>query len=346
MTYKQLCLGLAGTVALLGAAYVCSREAEPSPGVEMTRAADKFLAGLGDDQKKKAVFPFDDKERTNWDFVPLQDKDKKPTRKGLRLEEMSAEQKAAALALVKAGTSKTGYTQATTIMSLEAILHELEKGGTNIRNPEWYFFTIFGKPGKDEKWGWRVEGHHLSLNFVIDKGQVTAETPAFFGANPADVKAGDKKGTRILAESELLAQELFAALDADQKKVALQSKQFPEIKSHSTAPAGGDPVGLAVAKMTDKQKGVMQKLVESYANRMPAEVATYELDRVKKAGWDKIHFAFAQDDSKPGKPYTYRVQGPTFVIEFLNVQADSAGNPSNHIHSVWRNLAGDFGLAK
>ena len=88
----------------------------------------------------------------------------------------------------------------------------------------------------------------------------------------------------------------------------------------------------------------MRAFAYGFADRMPDEVAQFEMDRVEKAGTDQIHFAFAQETEKRGKPYTYRVQGPTFVIEFLNVQPDSAGNPANHIHSAWRNLQGDFGL--
>jgi hypothetical protein len=122
-------------------------------------------------------------------------------------------------------------------------------------------------------------------------------------------------------------------------------KQFPEIEQQVTKPGVGGPVGLAAAKMTEKQQSILRKLVAGYAERMPGDVTTAQLEEVKAAGVDKIHFAFARDDGKPGKPYTYRVQGPTFVIEFLNVQADSAGNPANHIHSAWRNLDGDFGLA-
>src|SRR5437764_549078 len=151
----------------------------------MSVAADKFLSTLSEEQKKKVSFSFDDKERTNWHFVPLQDKSKKSTRKGVPLEEMNAEQKAAALALVKAGTSMSGYDKAVTIMSLEAILRDLEKSGAMVRNPDWYFFTVYGTPGKTGKWGWRVEGHHLSLNFAIDNGKVASVTPSFFGANPA-----------------------------------------------------------------------------------------------------------------------------------------------------------------
>jgi hypothetical protein len=346
MTPKRILIALALAAGLAGAAYVS--QAPTSAGEQMTAAADKLLASLTADQKTKATFDFDNKERTNWYFVPRQDKDKRPTRKGLPLQEMTAEQKALARDLVRAGTSEGGFKKAITIMSLEAILRDLEKNGAMVRNPEWYFFTVFGTPSKAGKWGWRVEGHHLSLNFTIDRGKVLAATPAFFGANPADVKAGPRKGLRTLPEAEDLAKELFAALDDEQRKVALHKDRFPEIEQAVTKPTRGfdQPQGLAAGKMNEKQRGILQRLIEGYAGRMPPEVAARQLSDVKEAGLDKVHFAFHQENDKPGKPYTYRVQGPTFVIEFLNVQADSAGNPANHIHSVWRNLQGDFGLVQ
>lgn len=344
MKLKQLLLVCGLAVGLAGMAGL-SKEGE-SAGVQMTNDAAKLLASLNEDQKTKAAFRFDDKERTNWHFVPLQDREKKPTRKGLRMEEMSAEQRQMVKSLIRAGTSAGGYVKATTIMSLEAILADLEKDkGSMVRDPGWYFLCLFGQPSKSGKWGWRIEGHHLSLNFVIDRGKLAASTPAFFGANPAEIKNGPKKGSRTLPDAEALAKQLFAALDEGQRQTALQAKQFDEIEQGKPMAHPGDPVGLPAAKMNDNQRDLLQKLVRSYAERMPAEVAQAELAEVKAAGLDKIHFAFAQEMDKPGKPYTYRIQGPTFLIEFLNVQSDSAGNPANHIHSCWRDLRGDFAIA-
>jgi hypothetical protein len=342
MKLTRVLLSLVLLAVLVGLAYV--GQATESTGTKMANAAEKFLDSLTPEQKDKTTFAFDDKERTNWHFIPLQDRDKKSTRKGLPLGDMSAEQKAAALALVRAGTSPDGYTKATTIMSLENILHDLEKGGAMVRDPGWYFFSVFGKPSKTGKWGWRVEGHHLALNFVIDDGKVVAATPAFFGANPATVKDGARKGLRTLPEAEDLAKELFRSLDEEQKKVAYQDKQFPEITQGNADPGVGAPKGLPAAKMTDKQRDVLAKLLQAYASRVPEDVAAVEMSEVKEAGIDKIYFAYAGELAE-GKPHTYRIQGPTFVVEFLNVQADSANNPANHIHSAWRNIKGDFGLS-
>jgi len=339
LTRMLLAVVLLGTVA--GLAYVGQR-AEP-PGVNMVAAAEKLADSLTAEQKEKANFAYDSKERTRWFFTPQQDAERKATRKGLPLEEMNPEQKKLALKLVAAGTSAHGNIQATTIMSLEAILHDLEKKGRMVRNPEWYFFTLFGTPSKTGKWGWRVEGHHLSLNFTMEGTQVVASTPAFFGANPADVKSGPKKGLRILASAEVLAIKLFKALDDEQKKIAYQAKAFPEIREATVDPGVGPARGLPAAKMTDEQRDVLGKLLQSYTQRMPQDIADMEMKHVREAGLDKIYFAY-QGGIEPGQKHTYRVQGPTFVVEFLNEQADSAGNTANHIHSVWRKMKGDFGI--
>jgi len=339
---SRLLLALVVLASVGGVAYV--GQASESSGTKMVDAADKLLASLSAEQKAKATFSFDDKERTNWHFVPLQDGSRKPSRKGLRLEEMTAEQQAAAKELVRAGTSPDGYAKATTIMSMEIILKELEKNGSMVRNPGWYFFTIFGTPSKTSKWGWRVEGHHLSLNFVVDGGKVSAATPAFFGANPATLMQGPNKGSRLLPEADDLAKDLFQSLDAEQKTVAFQKEQFPEVQGRTNAPKVGEAKGLPAAKMTEGQRATLLKLLQAYANRMPADIAIAEMNEVREAGLDQVHFAFA-GGLEPGKAHTYRIQGPTFVIEFLNIQSDSAQNPANHIHSSWRNIKGDFGLA-
>ena len=341
MKLTRILLAVALLGGMAGLAYVAQQTG--SPGVKMAGAADKFLSSLTADQKAKAAFDFDSKERTRWFFVPLQDAQRKPTRKGLPLEEMTAEQKKAALALVAAGTSALGNKQALTIMSLEAILRDQEKKGSMVRNPEWYFFSIFGTPSKTGKWGWRVEGHHLSLNFTMEGGQVLAATPSFYGANPAQIKGGLNKGLRILADSEDLAFQLFKSLDADQKKIAYQEKEFKEIEQGKAGPPMREPVGLPAAKLTEEQRGILMKLLQAYTRRMPEDVAAAEWKHVKEGGIDKIHFAFA-GGAELGKGHTYRVQGPTFVVEFLNVQGDSGGNPANHIHSVWRKTKGDFGI--
>jgi hypothetical protein len=327
------------TLALVGQA--------PAPtGAKMSEAARKFLAALNADQKKKAAFAFDDKHRLAWFFTPQQTKDKQPTRVGVRMEELSAEQKAAALALLKTGLSEKGYEQATTIMSLEGILNNLEgPKGAMVRNPGWYFITMFGEPSNTGPWGWRMEGHHMSVNYTLDKGEVVDATPLMFGANPADVKAGPRKGLRTLPEIEDHARALIKSLTPEQDKVARQSKQFPEIKENNPRAGVGGPDGITADKLTADQRKTLTSLLAAYADRMPADLGEAEMKKARAAEPAKLYFGYS-GSPEPGQPYTYRVQGPGFVVEFLNVQADSAKNPANHIHSAWRRLPADFGLTQ
>ena len=328
--------GLAGVA-------VVAKQAPPATSV-MTDAATKFLGSLDAEQKKAAVFAYDDEHRAKWYFTPQQT-NRESTRKGLRLDKLSDAQKAAAFTLVKSGLSASGYEQATTIVGLESFLAELEPKGANTRNPSWYFVSVFGTPSGTGQWGWRFEGHHLSVNFTLDKGTVVASTPLLFASNPANVLAGSRKGLRPLPETEDLAKQLIATLTDDQKSVARQKSQFPEIKEGQPNAAVGEPVGLALAKLDEKQAALLRKLIEAYANRLTPEAAAQEMTRVKDAGADNVKFAYCVEPDKKGSPYTYRVQGPTFVVEFLNVQGDAAGNPANHIHSGWRRLPMDFGMA-
>jgi hypothetical protein len=296
-------------------------------------------------QKGEALFAFDDEHRLKWYFTPQQTKDRKSTRKGLRYDQMSEPQRKTVHHLLRQGLSMSGYEQATIIIGLEALLAELEGSkGAMVRDPQWYFVSIFGEPSNTGKWGWRFEGHHLSVNVTLEKGQVVSATPMLFASNPATVMSGAKKGLRALPEAEDAAKALIGSLNEEQKKLASRDQQFPEIKEGQPDADVGAPEGITADKLNAEQKKVLWRLIEGYANRMPPEIAKQEIQRAKDAGEAKIHFAYCVEENKPGKPYTYRVQGPTFVVEFLNVQADAARNPANHIHSAWRRLPKDFGL--
>jgi hypothetical protein len=313
----------------------------------MAVAAEKFLGTLNEQQRKTAQLAYEDPSRVDWYFVP------RNQRKGMQIKELSAEQRKAAHALLAAALSQAGYEKATTIMELEAILHELEKSksGGNIRDTERYYFTVFGTPGEQGKWGLSVEGHHLSLNFVVADGRVVSSTPAFFGANPAEVRSsvgvGPKVGTRVLKAEEQLAFDLMNSFDDEQRKTALIAEKAPaDIRGPTgTQAPDGAPEGLKVANMKPAQKQILRSLIEAYCANMPKEVADRRIEAAREAGVDAIHFAWA-GATKPGVGHYYRVQGPSFLIEFVNVQPDAAGNPANHIHSVWRDMTGDFALPR
>lgn len=301
------------------------------PGSEMATAAERFLQALNDEEREQATYPFDDAERLDWHFIPRE-------RNGLPLKTMNPTQRALAFGLLQTGLSAEGTVTATTIMTLEQILHEMENQSPR-RDPELYFFTIFGDPSNSDKWGWRVEGHHLSLNFTLEDGEVIGATPTFFGANPAEVRQGPRQGLRALAERDDRALRLIQALDDDQKEQAIVSEEAPgDIRAANTPqPPTEEAVGLTYDKLNEDQRAMLRALVESYAGDMPAPIAREWLTAIREAGAEQIAFAWFGAQER-NQPHAYRVQGPTFLIEFNNTQ-----NNANHIHSVWRNMLGDFG---
>jgi hypothetical protein len=340
MKRRALLILACGLFLVAGAGWAFQRL---SAGAAMTQAADKFLATLSDEQEKQTVYPYDSPKRLDWHFIP------KDERKGLQVKEMDETQRKALHALLKTALSEAGYSKATTIMSLESILHALEKGGRNIRDPERYYATIFGKPETGQRWGLSFEGHHLSLNFVVEGGKVVSSTPSFFGANPAvvknDVPDAPAKGTRVLAKEETLAFDLVNSLTDEQKRKAIVADKAPSDIRGPTGPQPptDDPAGIAFNDLDPEQRVVLTNLIAVYAHNMPEEVANERLHAIEKAGHANLHFAWA-GALEPGVGHYYRIQGPNFLIEFVNVQPDAAGNPANHIHSVWRDMHGDFGL--
>lgn len=317
---------------------------EVSSKSSLVAVAKVFSSTLDETGKKKAMLAYGDKERVNWQFVPL------ATRKGLPLMEMTDSQKSAAMILLKAVVSQLGYDKATKIMSLENLLHKLEKQQNwDRRNPNKYYFTIYGTPGESEHWGLSIEGHHLSLNFVMQGDKVVDSTPQFFATNPAELKdnygEGFEKGLRVLREEESLAFDLLGKLNAEQRKAVQLAGDLPkEIRAPSEAQPPQTPAeGLAAGKLDAAQKDMLRNLLKAYTDKMRSEVAAGRWKLIDEAGFDKVTFGWSGAD-KPGTGHYYRVQGPTFLVEFINVQADAAGNPANHIHCVWRDLTGDFDL--
>lgn len=334
---------LTGTLLLISSIGL-SYYAVSDPGETMTDAAVIFIKTLDAEQKKTALMEYGTPERLGWHFIP------KDHRKGLQIKHMNADQQAKAHHLLKTAVSEMGYQKATQIMELEKVLNEFEKGqGRWARDYERYYFTIFGEPNAKSKWGLSVEGHHLSLNFVVENGRLVSTTPQFFASNPAVVKnensVGVKVGTRVLAKEETLAFDLIRLLKDEQKSVAILDPTAPkEIReAGSPQPPTTQPEGIPYSDLTIDQRNLLMKLIEEYAQAMPATVAKQRLDKLHYDGLDKIHFAWA-GATEPGVGHYYRVQGPSFLIEFVNTQPDAAGNPANHIHCVWRDLHGDFAI--
>ena len=297
----------------------------------MTECASRFLAALDTNQRGKATLPFDSDERLNWHFIPKE-------RKGLPLREMTPYQKHLASALLASGLSQTGYIKAVTIMSLEDVLKLIENDSGERRNPEKYYFSVFGTPSDSGTWGCRVEGHHLSQNYTVVNGKVI-DAPSFFGANPAEVRQGPRKGLRTLAGEDDLGIELIHALAEQQQKVAIvDPTAYPDILTTASRKAAlqGQPSGLSAAKMNANQFDALMALMEVYAHNVSDELAEGRTAQINKAGRD-IYFAWSGGINR-NDPHYYRVQTPSFLIELDDTQDDA-----NHIHSVWRDFSGDFG---
>ena len=330
---------LRSSATLVGAGLLASRQshAADEPQVHhvhaasrMTECANRLLAALDENQRGKATFAFDADERLNWHYIPKE-------RKGLPLREMSPYQKHLASALLAAGLSQAGYIKAVTIMSLEDVLKIKENDSGERRNPEKYYFSVFGTPSDHGSWGYRVEGHHLSQNYTVINGKVI-DGPSFFGANPAEVRQGGRKGLRTLAAEDDLGNELIRTLDEQQQKVAIvDPKAYGDILTAASRKAAlqGQPSGLSASKMNTKQFDALMALMEEYAHNVPDDVAQNRVEQINKAGRN-IYFAWSGGTGK-GDPHYYRVQTPSFLIEM-----DDTQDEANHIHSVWRDFAGDF----
>ena len=296
----------------------------------MVTGAKSFLAALRPEQRSRATLPFDGEERRNWHYVPR-------ARKGIPLKDLDAAQRRLAEELLKTGLGPRGYTEAMGVLALEGVLREREGA---YRDPGLYYVSIFGVPSPAaDPWGWRVEGHHLSLNYTVVPGHGVATAPAFFGANPSEVREGPLKGLRPLAQEEDLARALVKALDPGQRGRAVFAGAAPrEIVTGAQRKVDPlQPAGIPAEALNEAQKKQLAGLLDVYLSRMTRELADERTRRLREAGFEKVHIAWAGALDR-GQPHYYRIQGPTFLVEYDNTQDEA-----NHIHTVWRDFEGDFG---
>jgi hypothetical protein len=332
-----------------------SRSKSVNPAVQkMNAAALEFLNTLSLQLRNKAMIPFDAwEERSNWHFIPTLTPSSPISlqrilheRRGLSIKEMNSEQRLAAHALLHSAFSTQGYLKATGIMFLEEVLRETETAlGADpniiaLRDPELYFFTIFGKPSEDAPWGWRVEGHHLSLHFTSPTNELVATTPMFMGTNPAVVSHGTHAGASVLAAEGGIARELLKSLDNQQLAQAIIEATAPQdiVTGNSRKVSLGTPVGIPASKLIGAPRELLIRLVQEYINNWRSDFADRELKRITSSGVERIHFAWA-GSTESGKPHYYRIHSPKLLIEYDNTQ-----NNVNHIHTVYRDLENDFGV--
>ena len=329
--------GLAVVIGLAGVS--CGGPgSDPQDLAQMADGADQFLMSLSDEQRARATFDFESDERVRFHFVPPETFE----RHGLPLKEMSAEQRDRAHDLLRTGLSQSGYLTATEIIEIEAILQAMEAmegGGRFSRDPELYYVAVFGTPSTDGTWAWRFEGHHLSLHFTIVDGSITVSAPTFLAASPAEVMEGPRAGLRPLGSLEDAGRALLASLDPAQRDLAIIEEVAPTniVTGVELAPDPLSPVGIVGSELSPAQRDILMEVIEFYTSVMADDVAALRLAKIQEDGIDNITFAWAGGTAYGDVSY-FRVQGPSFLIEFDHTQRDP-----NHIHSGWRDFDGDFG---
>lgn len=308
-----------------------------APGRKMAAAAERFLEVLDHSQQLRATFSYDDPERLNWHFIPRE-------RKGVGLWDLNGAAKDAANALVATGLTTAGYQKVLQVRSLEEVLYLFEGGKEEARrekrHPHRYYVSVFGTPGNSGVWGWRFEGHHLSLNYSIKNGKIVSTTPEFFGANPGQIDAGPGRYLRVLGRREDLAREILKACsDETRGKVWLSKKAPKDIRGGGVPqPVLDEEKGLRFADMSPQQQKLMKDLIGEYLSTMPSTVVRQRMSRINADGMDDIHFAW-WGGSELNEPHHYVVQGKSFIIEYNNTQ-----NSANHVHAIWRNTSGDLNV--
>lgn len=300
-------------------------------GVEpLIEAARAFLDSLDEAQRKTAQLPFNTPDREDWHYFPKQ-------RKGLAWADMKGKQEALSWAIFHVALSNSGVTKAEGIVDAERILWE-RSNRSDRRDPKKYNVTIFGEPAPGASWGASLEGHHLSINLTVIDGKKVAVTPSFFGSNPDHINEGEHAGFHPLKGEAEEALKLFQMLDPTQRSKAVIGKMPREIITRAERQVEPLPIeGLPAREMSESQRDQLRRLLAEYIDRYRAHYAHDDWAKIDAAGIEAVYFVWS-GDGKLGKPMYYRLQGPTFLMEYANVQTSG-----NHSHTVWRDFENDFG---
>jgi hypothetical protein len=299
----------------------------------MSGVAIQFLESLTGAQKEKAQLAFDNEERYNWHYVPME-------RKGIPLKELTGKQEKIAMDLLHTALNDTAFEKTMAIIKLENVLREMENASPDYRNPGNYYFSVFGNPA-DSIWGWRLEGHHVSFNFSSKNNRLISGSPGFLGSNPAVVLSGPQKGLQILKDESLLGLELLNSLTTEQKQKAIVSVRAPaDIITGSSRKAIIQTLqGVVYHELNSEQQKKFLQLLSLYIYRYQKSLAAQLMREIEEAGLSNLRFAWAgEQEPGVGHPNYYRIQGPTIIIEYDNTQ-----NNANHVHTVLRDLKNDFG---
>ncbi|HVS17529.1 MAG TPA: DUF3500 domain-containing protein [Planctomycetota bacterium] len=320
-------LGVLASASALFAAHTAYIE-EPADVV----AARAFLAALEPAQREHATFDLDAPERLDWHFVPR-------ARPGVRLDALSGEADAAFDALLASALTAQGVGRVEFVVELERILREREsrpERPATWRDPGAYVVVVFGEPHTREPWGWRLEGHHLSLTFTR-VGDALAVTPAFLGANPARVSSDTDLDLRLLGAEEDLARELVRSLDAEQLALALADERAPADIAYTPERRErlAATTGIAGAQLDDAQRALLERLLDTWLASWHPATAAAARERLGPVEGLRLTW---MGGLGPGEPHYWRIDGAHAVVEWDDVQ-----DGANHVHCVWRDLERDHG---
>ena len=290
----------------------------------MASAATRFLEALPANVRSSALLPFNTERRYNWHWFPSYDRD------GPMLVDLGTQARERAFALLEASTSPMGYKKARQIMSLQTELG---------RDPLNYHIAVYGQPSASGTWGWRIEGHHLSLHYTVVKGQTVVLAPFFLGASPTTVREGTRTGLRTMQREEEAGRELVRSLDAGTRSKIVFNAQTPgdTITQNAVQAKPLENVGLTLADLSAAQRNLVQEIINEYLGVAPASAANPALERVRQSNPASVRFGWS-GSLEPNQRHYYRLQGPSFLLEY-----DNSRDSGTHIHSQWRDFEGDWG---
>jgi len=318
---------------------------------DMVKVTVDFLESLSTDERSKVQFTMDDSLRTQWTNLPIG----LAPRKGLRYGDLSEKSKVSFHKILSTVFSSQGYLKTFAIMQVDDILHEIfeiaherqqidEQTIGFIRTLDWdygnYFIAILGNPRIEEAWGFKFEGHHISVNLTVTKDSFSM-TPLFLGSDPAVVEVTQYAGLRALSKEEDYGFWFVNTLDDAQKAKATLSQEVPgDILTNPDRPQWYDEfMGIKGSELSPEQQKILHYLIEEYMGNMEKEKAEDYLAILHARGMDEVYFAWI-GSYEPMKPHYYMIHSPDFIIEYDNVGfLDNA----NHIHSIFREKGNDFG---
>ncbi|GAB6165575.1 DUF3500 domain-containing protein [Thermostilla marina] len=318
-----------------------SSVAERTAAKEIATAAARFLASLDESQRPQVQFSFDSEARTAWHYFPTSMMASRGGRAGIAMKDLRDDQRALVQAVLGTTLSHHGILQASTIQALETVLRDMENGNP-ARDSGAYHIAVFGTPGSDATWGWSFEGHHLSINVTVVDGTHFSATPSFFGSNPAIVPEGPHEGLDVLHEEQSLARRLVRSLTPTQREKAIIAEKAPrDILTSAETEVAEDrfhpPQGIPFEELDAEQQDLVRRLAAQFTRKYRRPIVAQLERRTTLIPGKESFFAWA-GGIEPGQGHYWRIQTPDYVFEYDNTQ-----NNANHIHTVWRSFADDFG---